>query len=46
MKGAIARADELAKEIDLSMHGSFGANATANANAIRAMYRNISATRR
>jgi cyclase len=35
-------ADQLAKEIDLSKHGSFGANAEGNANSIRAMYRKLS----
>jgi glyoxylase-like metal-dependent hydrolase (beta-lactamase superfamily II) len=33
-------ADQLAKEIDLAKHGSFGVNAEANAGSVRAMYRN------
>ena len=36
-------ADALAREIDLSRHGSFGANPEQNAGSIRAMYRNLSA---
>ena len=38
-------ADELVKSIDLSSHGSFGANADQNAGSIRAMCRKLSATR-
>jgi cyclase len=34
-------ADRLAKEIDLSKHGSFGVNAEQNAGSIRAMYRKL-----
>jgi glyoxylase-like metal-dependent hydrolase (beta-lactamase superfamily II) len=37
--------DQLAKEIDLSKHGSFGVNAEANVSSIRAMCRNLSAAR-
>lgn len=32
-------ADDLAREIDLGRHGSFGVNASANASSIRAVYR-------
>jgi glyoxylase-like metal-dependent hydrolase (beta-lactamase superfamily II) len=35
-------ADQLAKEIDLSKHGSFGVNPDSNAGSIRAMYRKLS----
>jgi cyclase len=35
-------ADELASAIDLSKHGSFGANVQSNASSIRAIYRKIS----
>src|SRR5689334_17992893 len=38
-------ADQLAKEIDLSKDGSWGVNPEQNAGSIRAMYRNLSATR-
>lgn len=37
-----ATADDLAKRIDLSGHGSFGANAEQNAASIKAMFRNLS----
>lgn len=35
-------ADEIARTIDLSRHGSFGVNAAANASSIRAMFRYLS----
>jgi glyoxylase-like metal-dependent hydrolase (beta-lactamase superfamily II) len=35
--------EQLVKEIDLSRHGRFAANANTNANSIRAMYRKVSA---
>src|SRR5262249_39067371 len=35
-------ADDLVKRIDLSGHGSFGANAELNASSIKAMFRNLS----
>ncbi|HUS07611.1 MAG TPA: MBL fold metallo-hydrolase [Bryobacteraceae bacterium] len=40
-KRAGKSADELAKEIDLSKHGSLGANAEANASSVRAVYRRL-----
>jgi glyoxylase-like metal-dependent hydrolase (beta-lactamase superfamily II) len=39
-------ADQLAAEIDLSKHGSFGSATQQNASSIRAMSRNLSANRR
>src|SRR5262245_35463109 len=37
--------DQLAKQIDLSRHGSFGVNTEHNANSVRAMCRRLSTTR-
>ncbi len=39
-------ADELARDIDLGRHGSFGANAGANATSMRAMFRFLTSGRR
>jgi hypothetical protein len=38
-------AEQLAQEIDLSRHGSFGSGAAENASSIRAMYRKLAAAR-
>ena len=38
-------ADQVASGIDLSKHGTFGANAQANSNSARAVYRKLSAAR-